>query len=450
MTRTRKLQGVAAALFWAALIAVRPVYADGDTEILIRHSDGLVFENENGAPRTPAGKRLDHKPTFEARGGNTVLVSIVDANPLLFKYTLKKGTATATSNSVALRTFTDSLSSFITNLPQTGAVRTHFGLAMTGMSVQAQAINAGLTSCSTRFPDLVAKLAAVGAIANAIDLAAKNREQIAIDSLDRPDDAKRAVGGWQLQLWADTLKAADKDLEGIAVLLLQPPLSPDCAGFVALARTEVSSARLLVDELEAFRKLVIAIGDHIDLDSFTVNVSENQPIEIKIETTANFPAAFKLTNKRFVGDATVTIAPFSRVALSVGAAAVYSFVRNPTFTVGTSGGQLVIQQKDNQYKKFDVAAMMEIEPRGWDLGPLSLGVQLGVSPKSDLGLFLGLSLRATGFFTLGAGLAAQQVDVLKQGLSVGQVITSSDQLKTDKTFRTGLYLHITATVPQKK
>ena len=140
----------------------------------------------------------------------------------------------------------------------------------------------------------------------------------------------------------------------------------------------------------------------------------------------------------------------SRVAVTVGAAAVYSFVTAPTFSAAISGGQIVIKQVKSDYKKLDVAAMLEIEPRAWDLGPLNLGVQLGVSPKSDIGLFLGLSLRATGFFTLGAGIAFQQVDRLAPGLSVGQMIASPDALKTEKKFRSGLYIHLTVTTQKKK
>jgi hypothetical protein len=436
----------ASLLLMAVLASQRPLQAVEVVSIKIYHVQNKIVESGEGLCCGTEKRDLDASATFHARKDSTVRISIVDANPLLFKYTLQLGTAVQTANSKALGGFADSLDSFLANFAGPATA--------TGASPLARFVSAPPTGdrCQQAINGLVT-------LAGKINKAAAERGDIASQSLTDHAAAKNAVKTWDLSSRNKELKQLDQDLEAIAVEFLKSHVSgsgvtapcsdPDAEGVVALARTELPSIGKVLDNLNEFAKLVDQIDEPIALPPFVVNIDQDQPIILKIAKSDNWPPGLS-DKKLFIGDASFTVSPLSRVSITFGAAAVYSFVRAPTFSAASSGGQFVVKQTKNDYKKVDGAVMMQVEPTAWDLGPLNVGFQVGVAPKTDLGLFLGLSLRAANHFTLGAGVAFQRVDRLGPGLAVGQTIASQDALKTEKTFRSGLYLNITVTTTKKK
>src|SRR5689334_20741041 len=98
MKSIAKRCALAACLLVAFLVA-GPVWADRVAEVQIFHLDtvdhrtGRVSEIENGTNPKPEGFKLATNPTIDVTKGNKVFASIEGANPLLFKYTIKKGTA---------------------------------------------------------------------------------------------------------------------------------------------------------------------------------------------------------------------------------------------------------------------------------------------------------------------------------------------------------------------
>lgn len=284
-----------------------------------------------------------------------------------------------------------------------------------------------------------------------INDAAEASAQVIRGSLTNPQKSKDTVSEWAPDEWTKALEAADKALVETAREIILDPDSKDrdCAGIVALARSEIPRALETVKKLKEIQGRVFRIGRPIPFPNlFTVNIAENQPIEIEITKSTFYPEG--LTTERLLGKFTITVSPESRARIATLApAAVYSFVRDPSFTAKASGTQFVVAKTENPYKELSIAAMLLVEPNAWDLGAVSLGFQLGASPQKDPGLFLGFSLRANNLFTFGAGVAFQQVTRLKEGLSVGQTIASQDLLKTEKEFKEGLYIHLTVT-PRKK
>jgi hypothetical protein len=426
-------------LLLAALAAARPVQAVEVVSIKIYHVQNKIVESGEGLCCGTEKRDLDAGATFYAKKDTTVRISIEDPNPLLFQYSLKLGVAVQTANSKALGGFADSLDSFLGNFAPTSGI----GLKVASVAPEER--------CRKAIDSLVG-------LGSRINLAAKKRAQITALSLTDHASAKAAVNAWDLPDLNKGLKESDQELETIASAFLAskvtgidpcPAGDPDAESLIALARTELPSIGKVLDNLNEFAKLVGQIDEPIPLPPFVVNIDQDQPIILKITKSDNWPPGLS-DKKLFIGDASFTVSPLSRVAITFGAAAVYSFVRSPTFSAASSGGQFVVKQTKNDYKKVDGAVMMQVEPTAWDLGPLNVGFQVGVAPKTDLGLFLGLSLRAANHFTLGAGVAFQRVDRLAPGLAVGQTLASQDALKTEKTFRSGLYLNITVTTTKKK
>jgi hypothetical protein len=424
----------------AALAAARPLQAVEVVSIKIYHVQNKIVESGEGLCCGTEKRDLDAGATFYAKKDTTVRISIEDPNPLLYQYSLKLGVAVQTANSKALGGFADSLDSFLTTFATN-----------TGAGLKAKFFEAAPPG--DRCQQAIGRLIT---LADTINKAAAKRVDIASQSLTDHAEAKKAVKMWDLSSRNKELKQLDQELEAITVEFLKGlapcqslPGDPGTKGLVALARTELPSIGRVLDNLNEFAKLVGQIDEPITLPPFVVNIDEDQPILLKITKSDNWIPGLN-EKKPFIGDASFTVSPLSRVAITFGAAAVYSFVRSPTFSAASSGSQFVVKQTRDEYKKVDGAVMMQVEPTAWDLGPLNVGFQVGVAPKTDLGLFLGLSLRAANHFTLGAGVAFQRVDRLAPGLAVGQTLASQDALKTEKTFRSGLYLNITVTTAKKK
>jgi hypothetical protein len=437
-------------LLVAALGAARPLQAVEVVSIKIYHVQNKIVESGEGLCCGTEERDLDASATFHVRKDTTVRISIEDPNPLLYQYSLKLGVAVQTANSKALGGFADSLDSFLSNFFPGAQGQEALKAANDAIKPPGHGAAVAPPVPPAACSEAVQAVNKLVALAQKINDAAAKRAAIASQSQTDHAGAKAAIQALDLPSRNKELKALDQRLETIGLALLNPSAGPEaCRSLVALARTELPSIGKVLDNLNEFAKLVGQIDEPITLAPFTVNIDEDQPIVVKITKSDNWIPGLN-EKKPFIGDASFTVSPLSRVAITFGAAAVYSFVRSPTFSAASSGSQFVVKQTRDEYKKVDGAVMMQVEPTAWDLGPLNVGFQVGVAPKTDLGLFLGLSLRAANHFTLGAGVAFQRVDRLAPGLAVGQTIASQDALKTEKTFRSGLYLNITVTTTKKK
>ena len=136
----------------------------------------------------------------------------------------------------------------------------------------------------------------------------------------------------------------------------------------------------------------------------------------------------------------------SPISLSIGIGGVYSFVEKIDYLAKENGEKFQIVEKDNggNYSGLGVAVMFNLtlsKSKYWPIRPL---LQLGFNPqKNSLAFFFGAGVEASNFFSFGAGYTQQQIPVLKNGLKLGQLIDSTDDLKTKNSFKGGFYIHIT-------
>jgi hypothetical protein len=121
----------------------------------------------------------------------------------------------------------------------------------------------------------------------------------------------------------------------------------------------------------------------------------------------------------------------------------YSFVRDRSFSAVKEGDGLVIREKvsPGDYVGRKVAGVLSISPTRWAGTPFTPVFEIGASPENNVGLFAGIGLSPYGLFHFGGGYTLQQVTRLS-GQTVGQTVGSADDIKTEKHFRSGAYLHI--------
>jgi hypothetical protein len=422
-------------IFALQLLAAGPTQAAGVTEIQIVHALGRIFVIENGTLSTSEGYPLEAGSTIDVPKGHEVRVVIVDPNLVLYQYKLEKLTPIITENQKELLELATSLDALAKTLAA--------GIQKAG-DERGKLATKEAESCN----DSIEAVKSFKAAVDSIEKARKESQTVIVTSFAKLDRAKELVRDWNLPELQKKLTKAREDLDKVTDKLLESVQPNPCAGIVALARDRARDVQKTLDELKSLSDLVEQSGTPIALTPFTVKITENQPVKISISRTKLYPDSLP-PNARFVGDTTITVAPRSRVDISVAPAMVYSFVRDPAFEAEEKNGQIFIREKENPYKGLDLAAMLELEPHAWDLGPLNLGVQLGVMPQSDWGLFLGFSMRASDLFTFGAGVAFQKVKRLQEGLSPNQQIASKDLLKTEDDFDQGLYLHLTVSLPKK-
>lgn len=246
--------------------------------------------------------------------------------------------------------------------------------------------------------------------------------------------------------------------KGQAALL---SLVPTDAGGIAEEPFYVGSTLLQsrrVELIEGARKLVAfatqlqEMASPLRLGDVPYKPKEDQIWTLKIERVdANTPEGGKRPNKA-EGEFPIRFTPYSPVKLGLGAAAIYSFVRDAKFTTQpVEGGFRIVESPDQkQYQEGGIAAVLTITPRGWTDQTFGGFFEVGVQPTDDLGLIAGAGIRLFDIASFGAGIAFQQVDVLSPGLSLGDTVAAESDLKTAKRFKSGVYLHITLSLDVKK
>ena len=174
--------------------------------------------------------------------------------------------------------------------------------------------------------------------------------------------------------------------------------------------------------------------------------ANDQPVELKIAANNKFADVFPSGTDGFQrareGTFKFTLKPHERLSLSIGAGVIYSFVRDPEFSVAEDdAGQLTIAKKEDDYAEFDGAVVLNITSADWRVFGAHPFVQLGVAPSSDnLAILAGAGLQLFDRGAISLGAIYQRVNRLAPGLSEGSVIDAPEELVTKTEFKAGLYL----------
>jgi hypothetical protein len=184
-------------------------------------------------------------------------------------------------------------------------------------------------------------------------------------------------------------------------------------------------------------------------------VKDVQTTRIKIDARkkwqAFMPPDVKSAQAAGIRTVSITTDAYRPARIAPGAAFVLGFVKNPTFKAVKDGDDYRIVKTEEELTRYDVAAMLNITPDGWQEPTFGGFFQIGVSPKKDeFGFYVGGGVQSHRIFSFGAGFMMQQVRKLGPGLTEASRLASPDDLKTAATFKPGLYLHATVTLPAKK
>jgi hypothetical protein len=278
-------------------------------------------------------------------------------------------------------------------------------------------------------------------LADAAATAASGRADAANTAVKALDAQAAAIAGEIAKADAEIARANTAGLRGLTIRAFINGVVP--------AREEILRD---AGTLESFAKDFDGLMKETSLGTFGYSL-QIQKITVQITAQTKYAAFLSASAKKVQAsqakEYVVEVSPQRAAFLRPGVAFVLGFVRNPTFSTKKEGDQFRIVQEDDELTRFNVAAMVNIQPRSWSEPTFGGFFQVGVSPKNDeTGFFFGAGISSESLFTFGAGFMYQQVRTLAAGLSVTEPIAKPEDLKTTTTFKPGLYVHATVSLPK--
>ena len=398
------------------------------------------------------GGRLAPEMSFEMDPGESVEVWVDDPNPLLFSYKFGGMTQVKNADVVELEKISVGL---LKASPALGPI--HADEFQNRLEILD--FSEPLSSCEDS--DVTSK--GFGeCLQTLIDSLVTDHNQMSgliTDSADPKNWAKikGITKRWKVDDLAEKLNAAYAKIDKVF-----PPLkitgaapSPELKGALDV-RDRVST---LLKDLKSFSATVdqidvpipitnkdgspVLIGfDTLNDQRFLVNIASLEEVKGFSKAASGKLTAEKIPPKE---DLTIVAIPYHNVHLRTAAAAVYNFVRRPSFDADKKGSDLVIRRKDaDRFTGQDVGLMLHVVPANWDEQFLSGEFQFGITPVADkFAAYLGGGVVFKKYFSIATGVVAQRVDRLKSGLHVGDVVATADDVKTVKRFQMGAYICLT-------
>ena len=206
----------------------------------------------------------------------------------------------------------------------------------------------------------------------------------------------------------------------------------------------VEMARLLAE----FEKAAIQVGKQKPIASISYDPKYIISQKIVIKSNNQFDAFLsnnaRAFQKKRSQQITLVAEPETSIHLSISPGVIYSFVQNPQFAaVENQAGEIAISKTEDNVAALSAAVALNFVPDKFFGEGVEPFLQVGVVPESDKpGIFLGVGFSAFKQVLLSGGIMYQRVNELGEGLSVGDVLGSVNDLKTDEKWETGLYLSI--------
>lgn len=438
------------------LAALAPVSAFGVSNVRAPNESVQILADQASAPgewvmveRSKSGPvgPLDDELLVEAPPHGRIQFGISRPIPVLFTYSLEVKPPVPTSNFNVAVAFLDAIKDF--------------GAAPPGVKHAPFAMQAGAAGCPVYAGVDLCRLSDRGR--GLVDFKEEARQALSSAmALDREkvDEYKRIFNELSV-----ALEQLEKDIAAIDAADLRASLQPggatlanarkqesiqsrieriDTAIALASRRSDVSTAiRFAIEFASEYQKTFTTqyLGPALNYDS-----ANDRPVELLVAPNDKFADVFPRDAKAYqqarAGTFKMAVKPLERLSLSLGAGVLYSFVRDPQFSVAeNAAGQLTVAKKEDDYAEFEGAIVLNITGADWKLFGVHPFVQVGLAPSSDnLAILAGAGLQMFDRGALSLGAIYQRVDRLAPGLSEGAVIDSPERLSTDREFKTGLYL----------
>src|SRR5436309_7048400 len=412
--------------------------------LVIHQCTGKVVA-EPRLSRRPARKSLGDDQTWVVQPGEAVSIRLDDPNPLLFSYSWKEGPKTDSANA---KVITELVASF---KQLSGQLQ-----ALTGATTEAFRASAAQPSPASE-PDIA--LGVLKKFGQDLDSLTGDLEQVpelikdSGNGCEAAKQVKNTVADWHVPTLLEKLDGDLKDIDKWALKFLQEDLNPPSPPVQKPGTKNPKEKKQPTKELPPQRPSLVALnitraqalGPRVRemmaaLKSFDdaakgIQVPMIFPPPIQFDAAHDSHGIFEIAlasgNEDIAKGAKVegkpgkypfTLVPYSPVDLSVGPAAIYSFIETQEYGTKTENGKITIVRKDsgNQVNGLTVGAMLSITPRAWSNPAFRGSIQMGASPVKDkIGLFLGGGIQ---FFNLsiGGGIAYQQAQRLASGLALNQ------------------------------
>jgi hypothetical protein len=402
-----------------------------------RRAGGFIVEGE-ARPKGPVGPN-EH---FFMRAHGRFDVVVLDTNPFLFTYSAAKGPSTPSPNQQAAEAFLKAAGSLGGMLPAMGKGAP----PLTQIDdLDIDKLRKSISDSDTNLKSLGAKidqsLAISGETAEAYETEASkfraqfttwpaifgdmtsqfgNLDRVLLKCGENPDAAVTTNNG--------AAKCSDEQVRTIV-----GPLHD--AKDTALAKEAV-----LKSFYEDLNKLKPFRSDPVDYESTDTSITITAKANTKYSVFLT--EAGKGEQAAGAGDLRLPLRAYSRFDLIPGPALVYSWVRNPTFSIVAEGDKFRIVTTSEPFSAYSVGAMLNIVPRRWEDPGLTGLFQVGITPVKDkIGIFGGAAIVLVEKVTIGVGFMRQQVNALADG--TGPLIDSPDRLKLKTTWKSGAYLTFT-------
>jgi hypothetical protein len=210
-----------------------------------------------------------------------------------------------------------------------------------------------------------------------------------------------------------------------------------------------ASLQSSIGTLQSLYTAIQKISSSAPIATLSFDAANNQAQPILVDANSKFSAYLSPTAQDFqkshLGTYTITLEPYQSVHLRPSVGTIYSFVHTTNYgTAYNASGTLKITGNTSNYAAFSGVAAIDIVPdRFFDQGTEFFG-QLGIAASSNVGILAGVGIRAYKAFSITAGVIYQRVNELKGGQYVGQTLAAASDLQTDKAFKAGFYLGLSA------
>jgi hypothetical protein len=423
-----------------------------------------------------ASQSLKDNPTIELDPGWKASVTVVDKNPLLFTYSFGEVQTTNTESYAAFLKLAEAVKTFVdgTKVLASGDVDQHeYSLQVGSLDTSelqrlANRVAGDYGRIGVWIDDSFQKHDVPGSKPDVEDIntlkaqskAASANASKFVAALDKLSEltvkiaqgakleARFYVDGARHELPSGSWFELQRNVRSLGDDATSSALEEQLA-FLDFVRQEKESLRSMASTLQSFAKVaggVNAVADG-DTKELVFDAKHVQKLPISIKANNQFESFFSplastyQKNMGKTGDFSISTEPEEKVHLSISPGIIYSFVKNPEFSASADDeGVITVQEQSSDYAAIDGMIALNMTPDSHYGRGFEPFLQVGLAPSSDKTAFLlGVGFKAYKELVASVGVVYQRVSKL-DGMKLGDVLTSSDDLKTKKEFKAGLYI----------
>lgn len=388
-----------------------------------------------------------------------VTIAIDNVNPVLFSYEALEPSKEPTESFAAIQRFGEALTGFKQILDPSGARIGGPPVEIEGLDIHTFLTNSGNVIVRR---DLAMMYIEKSASVDNGDISAEQADvggwqsQKALKDIGGQFDIAQRILGKQLAGQQISYKLGGTSKQATSIGAIAKDIRATLNESTLADRLEMFPAIVLEKDqflamasiLAAFEEAFLKIGGRIDIARIAYDPKFVISQKIVVKPNTQFAEFLSNRSKSFQkarSKSVVFVAePKVSIHVSISPGVVYSFVDNPDFAASSAaGGQVIVAKTNNDVAALSGAVAINFTPDRYHGEGIEPFLQLGVVPDSDTpAMFVGVGFVGFGQVLFSAGAIYQEVNRLGGGLSVGDTLTSVDDLVVDDEWEAGLFVSI--------